>query len=306
MPPASADMSATKVSSGSAKTRAMMRGRISTSIGAMPMTRSASISSRIFIEPSSAVMAEPERPAIMMEVSSTPSSRSDQHADQVDGIGRGAEAAKLENALLRDDAADQEIDRHDDRHGAQREDFHVENHRGRPHQRGLSVTRSAAAANSPRKATPVMTLPPIMALHAPSLSSRCRISALGARAGSGAQKGRLAQQDGLVGDRGIFGGRARRRDLGARLVDQPGAGGVEPADAGEIDGDVRRALPAAPSALAAFSSARDPAIVHAPRKAMRTVAPSLSTENRVRPGGLGHSARFRLLRQDLEYPRRAD
>ena len=60
-----------------------------------------------------------------------------QHADQVDGIGRGAEAAKLENALLRDDAADQEIDRHDDRHGAQREVFHVENHRGRPHQRGL-------------------------------------------------------------------------------------------------------------------------------------------------------------------------
>ena len=39
------------------------------------MTFSASISSRIFMEPSSAVIAEPDRPAIMMEVSNTPISR---------------------------------------------------------------------------------------------------------------------------------------------------------------------------------------------------------------------------------------
>ena len=55
---------------------ARMRGTISTSIGSRPMTRSASISSRIFIEPISAVKAEPERPATMIEVRSTPSSRS--------------------------------------------------------------------------------------------------------------------------------------------------------------------------------------------------------------------------------------
>ena len=53
-----------------------MRGTTSTSMGSSPITRSASISSRIFIEPISAVKAEPERPAIMIEVSSTPSSRS--------------------------------------------------------------------------------------------------------------------------------------------------------------------------------------------------------------------------------------
>ena len=68
-------------------TSARIRGTISTSIGSRPMTRSASISSRIFIEPISAVKAEPERPATMIEVRSTPSSRSDQDADEVDHEG---------------------------------------------------------------------------------------------------------------------------------------------------------------------------------------------------------------------------
>ena len=40
------------------------------------MTRRASTSSRIFIEPISAVIADPERPAIMIAVSRTTSSRS--------------------------------------------------------------------------------------------------------------------------------------------------------------------------------------------------------------------------------------
>jgi len=42
--------------------------------GSSPITRRASISSRIFMDPISAVKAEPERPAIMMDVSRTPSS----------------------------------------------------------------------------------------------------------------------------------------------------------------------------------------------------------------------------------------
>ena len=87
-----------------------MRGRTSTSIGVTPITRSASISSRIFIEPSSAVMAEPERPATMIEVEQHAEFAQHQDADEIDGeVGR-AEAPQLENALLRDDAADQEID----------------------------------------------------------------------------------------------------------------------------------------------------------------------------------------------------
>ena len=76
MPPNSAERSPIIVNNGKAMISAIMRGRTRTSIGDMPITRSASISSRIFIEPSSAVMAEPVRPATMIDVSSTPSSRS--------------------------------------------------------------------------------------------------------------------------------------------------------------------------------------------------------------------------------------
>ena len=46
---------AEEASRGSAMTSAMTRGRTRTSIGSKPIVRSASISSRIFIEPSSAV-----------------------------------------------------------------------------------------------------------------------------------------------------------------------------------------------------------------------------------------------------------
>ncbi len=53
-----------------------MRGSTSTSTGSMPMARSASTSSFSFIAPISAAKALPERPATMIAVSSTPSSRS--------------------------------------------------------------------------------------------------------------------------------------------------------------------------------------------------------------------------------------
>ena len=55
---------------------ASTRGSTSTLTGSRPITRSASISSRIRIEPSSAVMALPERPATMMAVRSGATSRS--------------------------------------------------------------------------------------------------------------------------------------------------------------------------------------------------------------------------------------
>ena len=67
---------ATTVSAGSAMTRPRMRGITRTSTGSMPIARSASTSSFSFIAPISAAKALPERPAMMMAVSSTPSSRS--------------------------------------------------------------------------------------------------------------------------------------------------------------------------------------------------------------------------------------
>ena len=57
------------------KVAAMMRGITSASIGEMPMVRIASISSVSFIVPSCAAKALPERPATMIAVISTPSSR---------------------------------------------------------------------------------------------------------------------------------------------------------------------------------------------------------------------------------------
>jgi hypothetical protein len=54
----------------------MTRGSTSTSYGCTPMACRASTSSLSFIEPISAANALPERPATMMAVSSTASSRS--------------------------------------------------------------------------------------------------------------------------------------------------------------------------------------------------------------------------------------
>ncbi|MNC88639.1 hypothetical protein D3C83_44760 [compost metagenome] len=53
----------------------MIRGITSASIGETPIVRIASTSSVSFIVPSCAANAEPERPATMIAVISTPSSR---------------------------------------------------------------------------------------------------------------------------------------------------------------------------------------------------------------------------------------
>ncbi len=82
------------------------------------MTFIASTSSRIFMEPISAVMADPERPAIMMAVISTPVSRRTRTRDQIDDEDLGAEIAQLESALLGDDGADDGVHQEDHRHRA--------------------------------------------------------------------------------------------------------------------------------------------------------------------------------------------
>ena len=76
--------------------------------------RIASISSVSFIVPICAAKAEPERPATMIAVISTPSSRKREPPDQVDREDLGAELAQLHRALLGDDDADQEAHQPDD------------------------------------------------------------------------------------------------------------------------------------------------------------------------------------------------
>ena len=110
-------------------TSATSRGMISTSKGSSAITFRASISSRIFIEPISAVIAEPVRPAIMIEVIKHAELAQTQDANQTDGVIRSAEFGELEDALLGDDRADQEVDQHDDRHAAQPVHLEVIHHR---------------------------------------------------------------------------------------------------------------------------------------------------------------------------------
>ena len=66
---------AKKPSSGITRVVAITRGSTSASIGDTPIVRIASISSASFIDPISAAKALPERPATMIAVISTPSSR---------------------------------------------------------------------------------------------------------------------------------------------------------------------------------------------------------------------------------------
>ncbi len=54
----------------------------------------------------------------MMATISTPISPQHQHAEHVDDENVRAELAEMEDALLGDDAADQEGDQHDDRNRA--------------------------------------------------------------------------------------------------------------------------------------------------------------------------------------------
>ena len=71
-----------------------VRGRISASIGDTPIVRIASTSSvKLHGTELGGKGAEPERPATMIAVISTPSSRKRDAADQVDGENLGAELA---------------------------------------------------------------------------------------------------------------------------------------------------------------------------------------------------------------------
>ena len=117
------------------------------------MTRRASISSRIFMEPISAVKAEPERPATMMEVSRTASSRRTRMPIRSTTNGVAPNLNELEDALLRDDAADQERDQHDDRHAPIGDLLELVDHRRAAEPAGMDDDpHEGPAISSPRNA----------------------------------------------------------------------------------------------------------------------------------------------------------
>ncbi len=77
MPPAIETTSAKIVSSGSMTSSATSRGTTRKRAGSSPIERSASICSVTTIEPSSAAIAAPTRPATTTAVSMGPSSRTE-------------------------------------------------------------------------------------------------------------------------------------------------------------------------------------------------------------------------------------
>ena len=129
-----------------------------------------------------------------------------QNADQVDGEGRGAEAAQLENALLRHDAADQEIDGDDDRHRAQARNFRC----GRP---SRSERESAGLNEHPQRADGEFAEKGDAAdrlsrrgIDAPLAEPDQQVDerrALAAASGARRREGRLAQQNASGPDRGV-------------------------------------------------------------------------------------------------------
>ena len=95
-------------------TAAIMRGSTSASIGETPIVRIASISSVSFIVPICAAKAEPDRPATMIAVISTPSSRSVRRPTRLIVNTSAPNWRSCTAPCWRDDDADQEAHQPDD------------------------------------------------------------------------------------------------------------------------------------------------------------------------------------------------
>ena len=78
-----------------------------------------------------------------------------QDADHVDDVDVGAEFAEMEDALLRDDAADQEGDQQDDRHRAPADMVEMMHHRGEAE---AARARQRRAAARPISAPSMLTI----------------------------------------------------------------------------------------------------------------------------------------------------
>ena len=129
-------------------TRAITRGTTSTCIGSMPITLSASTSSRVCMTPISAVKAEPERPATMMAVISTPISRNTDTATRLMVKSSPPIGTQLGDALVADDDRDHDGHQADD---GQRMDAgfrDVARYRRRP--QAVRVKQGADRSSSPR------------------------------------------------------------------------------------------------------------------------------------------------------------
>ena len=179
----------------------------------------------------------------------------DEEADEVDHEGRRAEALQLEDALLGDDAPDQERDQHDDRHAAERDLFQLVDQGRKPemlrprddaHERRDDLAKKADAA---RKIPPGVD-------HGPSHVGQELHAAVAAddRQRLKAPISDLVEQDAMLGARADeVRAQAALAHLMSRPVEHPGAERIEALDLGKVD---EHARPLAPCGVGDFGDAR--------------------------------------------------
>ena len=163
-----------------------------------------------------------------------------QDADHVDDIDVGAEFAEVEDALLRDDAADQERDQQDDRHRAPADIVELVHHRGeaeparmssdarqRGHDRAQHADEGGKRLPDGRDAAPDRGNHVHQRTAAAMRQRLFRLDAVNL----------LHQRAIVVLEPGHLGGAAARGEVAGQPLQQPGAEGVELIDRGHVDID---------------------------------------------------------------------
>ena len=182
-------------------------------------------------------MAEPERPAIMIEVRSTPSSRKIRMPIRSTTRIVAPKPPQLENALLRDNRADKEIDENDDGDAAKRDQFNMGHQRSRPEKRWISHASANRRDHGAEKRNP---------LHQVAAGVDDALADIGAerhqkgaaapfRLFEGAEMRFFEQNPEFRADRRELGGNSIGVEFLARLVDQPGARRIETLNVGKIE-----------------------------------------------------------------------
>jgi hypothetical protein len=163
-----------------------------------------------------------------------------QHAEHIDHEDVGAELAEVKDALLRDDAADQEGDQHDDRHRAPADLFEVVHGRGQP-KAARADQHPAAGGQHRAEHVDQADQGGADAGHA----AADLVQHPGDRHRTGVECGARLHPAHFIDQAGIIGRKPGDLRLhpalgqaAAKPLDQPGTEGVEPGDLRNIDEDI--------------------------------------------------------------------
>ncbi len=220
-----------KVSAGTARISASTRGRMRNSAGSKPIVESASISSRIFIEPSLGGIGA-ARPARRHDGDEQDADLAqDQHRDEVDDVILGAEFAEMEEALLGDDGADEKGHHRHDRHGLNADAVEVMNDRAQPEGVGVANRVQEGERHPAEHGGEIDGVARERAERPAERFQRVGEAVAARKPGRGfARQARDRLQEAALA---LADARQRRLPLEAR--DRPGAEGVDALDAGDVE-----------------------------------------------------------------------